>query len=83
MVHITVWTLVHNFNHGIPKKRRDTLPWKNAINLVLAVLTFACIFAIGAALAEQSVLGVILAIIGVIVFMTVGFTLKRKFTESK
>lgn len=64
------------------KERRDPVPWKIMMNLLLAVLTFACIVSIGIALAEQSWVGVMLAVIGIVVFMGVGFTLKRKFNES-
>lgn len=54
------------------------MPWKNIMNLLLAIFTFACIVSIGIALAEKSVVGVMLAIIGIVVFMGTGFTLKRK-----
>ena len=58
------------------------MPWKNFIFLILSILSFACLFMIGGAIAEHSTAGVILAIIGFIVFMAAGFTLKRKFNET-
>ncbi|HEU5139892.1 MAG TPA: DUF5325 family protein [Bacillales bacterium] len=59
------------------------MPWKNIISFVLAFLAFGCLFTIGAAIAAHSTLGVILAILGVIVFMGTGFTVKRKFKETQ
>ncbi|HEX7066222.1 MAG TPA: DUF5325 family protein [Bacillales bacterium] len=57
--------------------------WRNIISFVLAILAFGCLFTIGAAIAAHSTLGVVLAILGVIVFMGTGFTLKRKFNETR
>jgi hypothetical protein len=59
------------------------MPWKNIISFVLAICTFVCLFSIGAAVAEHSTVGVIAAIIGVIVFMGAGFSLKRKFKTTQ
>jgi hypothetical protein len=48
------------------------------IFFLLAVLTVASLCMIGYAIVVGSVLGSILSILGVIVFMGAGFTLKRK-----
>lgn len=52
-------------------------------NLILAVLTFACVILIGGAIALQSITGIILAVIGACFFMGIGFGLKRKFNATK
>jgi hypothetical protein len=48
------------------------------IFFLLALLTVASLVMIGYAIVVGSVLGSILSILGVIVFMGAGFTLKRK-----
>ena len=50
----------------------------NAIFFLLALLTVGSLVAIGYGIAVGSPLGIILSIIGVFVFMGLGFTLKRK-----
>ncbi|HET7629539.1 MAG TPA: DUF5325 family protein [Bacillales bacterium] len=57
--------------------------WRNVAFLVLSILTFACLFAIGAAVAEHSTVGVVLSIIGAVACMAAGFTLKRRLNASK
>ncbi|HEX6923618.1 MAG TPA: DUF5325 family protein [Bacillales bacterium] len=59
------------------------MPWKNIISFILAILTFICLFSIGGAIASHSAIGAILAVLGVIVFMGAGFTLKRKFKSTQ
>lgn len=59
------------------------MPWKNFISFILAMLTFLCLFSIGGAIAEHSTTGAVLAIVGAIVFMGTGFTLKRKFKATQ
>ncbi len=46
--------------------------------LLLAILTVGSLVMIGYAMVAQSILGVILSILGVVLFMGAGFTLKRK-----
>lgn len=57
------------------------MPLKNVIFFVLSMLIFVCLFTIGVAVAERSITVGVLAILGVIVFMGIGFTLKRKMNE--
>ncbi|GGE40986.1 hypothetical protein GCM10011391_19640 [Pullulanibacillus camelliae] len=54
----------------------------NALFFLLAVLTVASLVAIGYGIAIASPLATILSIIGVFVFMGLGFTLKRKLRAS-
>lgn len=58
------------------------MPWRNILNLILAILSFASIVGVGVGVADQSALEVVLAIVGIFVFMGAGFTLKRKYRES-
>jgi hypothetical protein len=50
----------------------------NFIFFLLAFLTVGSLVAIGFTVAAGSPLGIILSIIGVFIFMSAGFTLKRK-----
>ncbi|WEG11716.1 DUF5325 family protein [Pullulanibacillus sp. KACC 23026] len=50
----------------------------NAVFFLLAVLTVGSLVMIGYAIVASSLLGVILSILGVLVFMGLGFTLKRR-----
>ena len=48
------------------------------IFLFFAVLSAACIMGIGVAIAEKSVLGIAVSIIGLLITMGIGFTVKRR-----
>jgi hypothetical protein len=53
------------------------------IFLLLAILTTFCIMLIGVAIGEGSGLGILLSIIGVCVFIGIGFKLKRSLSSEK
>ncbi|WP_449539871.1 YlaF family protein [Ferdinandcohnia sp. Marseille-Q9671] len=50
--------------------------------LLIAIATAVCIMLIGVAIAEKSLLGIILSIIAVIIFTGLGFTTKKKMREN-
>lgn len=50
--------------------------------LLFAILTAICIMLIGVAIAERSLLGIILSIIAVIIVTGLGFTTKKKMREN-
>jgi len=54
----------------------------NALFFLLALLTVASLVAIGYGIAVASPLATFLSILGVFVFMGLGFTLKRKLKTS-
>jgi uncharacterized membrane protein YqjE len=56
---------------------------QNLIFLLISILTFSCIVLIGISIAEESILGAVLAILAVVALMGTGFTLKKKFRESQ
>ncbi|MBP1930173.1 DUF5325 family protein [Ammoniphilus resinae] len=51
------------------------------VSLVLAILTALFLCGIGIAIAEASMLGIILCIIGTILVPGIGFSLKKRFKE--
>lgn len=55
----------------------------NIIFFLLATLTVFCLVMIGYGIVIHSILGIILSILGVLVFMGAGFTLKRKVQAPK
>jgi arginine exporter protein ArgO len=55
---------------------------QSIIFLTISILVTFCIALIGVALGEQSLLLAIIAILGTIILMGIGFTLKRKFRNS-
>lgn len=50
--------------------------------LALAILATLCIMGIGIAVAEESIIGIFAAIIGLIVAMGFGFKTKKKMREN-
>ncbi len=50
--------------------------------LLFAIATAVCIMLIGVAVAEKSLLGIILSIIAVIIVTGLGFTTKKKMREN-
>lgn len=50
----------------------------NALFFLLATLSVVSLVMIGYFIVANSVLGIILSILGVVIFMGLGFTLKRK-----
>ncbi|WP_458414034.1 DUF5325 family protein [Schinkia sp. CFF1] len=54
----------------------------NFLFLGLAIATVIALMSIGVAIAERSILGVILSIIASILIMGVGFSLKKKMREA-
>ncbi|MGC4375495.1 DUF5325 family protein [Fictibacillus sp. Mic-4] len=58
------------------------MKFTNVIFFLIAMLAALSIASIGVALAEKSWLIGILAVIGVIVFMGLGFTLKKRLREA-
>ncbi|KGA98846.1 hypothetical protein AJ85_09170 [Alkalihalobacillus alcalophilus ATCC 27647 = CGMCC 1.3604] len=55
---------------------------ENLLFLLLASVTVFCIMIIGVAIAERSVFIASLAILGIVVAMGLGFTLKKRARES-
>ncbi|MCM3713052.1 DUF5325 family protein [Halalkalibacter oceani] len=55
---------------------------ENMLFLLLAVITVLCIMSIGVAIAERSTLIGILAFIGILIAMGLGFNLRKKLRES-
>lgn len=49
--------------------------------LLLSFLTITCFIIIGISISEQSVLGIILALIGSVALMGFGFAKKKKFRD--
>ncbi|MFT4416065.1 YlaF family protein [Fredinandcohnia humi] len=54
----------------------------NVLMLLFAIATTFCIMLIGIAIAERSMLGIILSIIAVIIVTGLGFTTKKKMREN-
>lgn len=55
---------------------------ENILFLLLAVITVLCIMSIGVAIAERSTLIGVLAFIGILIAMGLGFNLRKKLRES-
>ncbi|MDQ0206490.1 YlaF family protein [Alkalicoccobacillus murimartini] len=55
---------------------------ENILFLLLAAITVVCIMSIGIAVAERSIFIALLAIVGVILAMGLGFTLKKRVREN-
>ncbi len=51
--------------------------------LLLATITVFCIMIIGVAIAERSILIAALAVLGIIIAMGLGFSLRKKERESR
>ncbi|WP_102347077.1 YlaF family protein [Bacillus sp. Marseille-P3661] len=50
--------------------------------LSLAILTVVCLMLIGVAIAERSIIGILLAVIASILVIGFGFVMKKKMRES-
>ncbi|GAF63927.1 DUF5325 family protein [Alkalihalobacillus trypoxylicola] len=56
---------------------------ENMLFLLLATITVFCIMIIGVAIAERSILIAALAVLGIIIAMGLGFSLRKKERESR
>ncbi|OZM58441.1 hypothetical protein CIB95_02415 [Lottiidibacillus patelloidae] len=53
----------------------------NIYFLTLSIFTVLCLLLVGVAIAYRSVTGILLAIVGVIIFMGIGFMKKKQLRE--
>jgi hypothetical protein len=51
--------------------------------LLFAIMTAACMIGIGIAIAEKSIIGILLCIIGTVASFGLGFSLKRKLLSNQ
>ncbi|ADC48266.1 hypothetical protein BpOF4_00990 [Alkalihalophilus pseudofirmus OF4] len=55
---------------------------ENVLFLLLAVITVICIMSIGVAVAERSIVIALLALIGIVIALFLGISLRKKVTEA-
>lgn len=51
------------------------------ISLILAIVTALCLASIGIFIAEESIIGILTALLGAVVTTGIGFTLRKKWRE--
>ncbi|MCM3488906.1 hypothetical protein BTR22_07590 [Alkalihalophilus pseudofirmus] len=55
---------------------------ENVLFLLLAVITVICIMSIGVAVAERSIVIALLALIGIVIALFLGISLRKKVNEA-
>ncbi|MEC2072952.1 DUF5325 family protein [Alkalihalophilus marmarensis] len=55
---------------------------ENVLFLLLAVITVICIMSIGVAVAERSIVIALLALIGIVIALFLGISLRKKLNEA-